>query len=355
MANNWNRTQMMRERLNYEIEEVNGVPHYQDIPVISRDTPIDGGVYLGANEREAIVVDFSNSPKIKELYSATQARARGVIEKLTPQRIFYNREMIPLVEATDEDIVAAISNRDINPSWYNLLFERKVRCRIGNAKLEDVTEENILRAAYQTVSKIKTHESNSPERRSSSHLGGDKLIGLDELLNDDEAVCRHKSLVIGVIIEKLKKENILNGESSIDRNENYNGAHAWCRYTDARGNIFILDAEKGYFGLLENARVDSWNYQRPADKEYVWRIGAGIPIDKLLEAGKDDKNKFKIEQQQRLRTKIEELKKEGITTIDQLANVKAQLGRWDEDNWGPLHYTLNALFPALKIGFEEKN
>ena len=66
----WNKTELSCERLDLEgkLKYIDGVEYYLDRHVIGRDRPIDGGVYLGENAREAIVVDSNKYNEINKLY-----------------------------------------------------------------------------------------------------------------------------------------------------------------------------------------------------------------------------------------------------------------------------------------------
>ena len=83
----WDNTQIGKDRLERKIEIIGNVPHYQGRHIIGRNSPIDGGVYLGSGEREAIVVDFENSPGLQNIY-------RRTIEKCTEGDKFYRARAI---------------------------------------------------------------------------------------------------------------------------------------------------------------------------------------------------------------------------------------------------------------------
>ena len=57
----WNRTQMCFKRLKEKSK-------FGGRPLIHMDTPINGGVYLGGNSCEAIVVEISKDEGLKRLY-----------------------------------------------------------------------------------------------------------------------------------------------------------------------------------------------------------------------------------------------------------------------------------------------
>ena len=70
----WDRTARMLERLTSrgQISESGTTGLYNNRHIIGRDSPIDGGVYLGACQREAVVVDFYNSPMLKSIFESAK-------------------------------------------------------------------------------------------------------------------------------------------------------------------------------------------------------------------------------------------------------------------------------------------
>ena len=202
---NWQRTQMARERLEDKLEYRDGVPYFKGRRVIERDSPIDEGVYVGAHGREAIVVRYGRSPKLKEMYS--------------------------------------------------------------NLKLEG-EEEEILRSVYDVVDKTLRNRSEGAVKFLSRIIGGprkDTKISLNSFLTQGIGVCRHGSLACGALIERLIKQNVLKGKVSVDRNDIYKSAHAWCRYEDENGKATILDTRQGYFGSGDPSDA-KWVYGRPEEK-----------------------------------------------------------------------------------------
>src|SRR5262245_49282799 len=70
----WDRTARMVERLTSrgQISESGATRLYNNRHIIGRDSAIDGGVYLGAYQREAVVVDFFNSPMLKSIFESVK-------------------------------------------------------------------------------------------------------------------------------------------------------------------------------------------------------------------------------------------------------------------------------------------
>ncbi|MFH0896551.1 MAG: hypothetical protein V1850_00680 [Candidatus Bathyarchaeota archaeon] len=64
----------------------------------------------------------------------------------------------------------------------------------------------------------------------------------------------------------FKKDGFVNGKSSIDRNFTSEGLHEWCRYTNSRGDVIIIDPAQRYLGNLKGApEKNRWAYERPED------------------------------------------------------------------------------------------
>src|SRR5262247_2311884 len=70
----WDRTARVVERLTSrgQISGSGATRFYNNRHIIGRDSSIDGGVYLGAYQREAIVVDFFNSPTLKFYFESAR-------------------------------------------------------------------------------------------------------------------------------------------------------------------------------------------------------------------------------------------------------------------------------------------
>ena len=206
MSPKWDRTVIMMRRLSLD----EGL--YSGLPVIHRDSPIDGGVYLGKGQREAIVVDSQKYPRLlKKLYEIAKKRAM---------------------------------------------------------KNETLKKDKILNAVYETVSEALPIQDDNAVRNLIKDYGfqNDIKVSLDLFLNSGIGVCRHSALACGALLELFKKDGIIRGEVSIDRNSTFLGGHAWCRYTSFNRRIFILDVTLQYLGALNDASEKSiWGYKRLED------------------------------------------------------------------------------------------
>lgn len=200
----WDRTKILEVRL----EDLIKGDTYLGRPIIKRDTPIDGGVYLGGSEREAIVVNSQKAPYLNYAYLVAQEKA---------------------------------------------LHKGKIRKTL------------IPGATYLIVQELLSFDSSGVDEIIKD-CKNDQKISLGAFLQEGKGVCRHMALLAAFILEKFQKEGHLNGKVSVDRNSLYPGAHAWCRYTNSAGKVFILDAAQKYFGTLEDSpKHATWHYFRDSD------------------------------------------------------------------------------------------
>lgn len=222
IENQWTGTELLKQRLkdNPLYEEPCGkerIGKFADRPIIARDTPINGDVYLGSGQREAIVVDDQKYPQ--ELDRAYQQ----------------------LKTAMDQ---GRSSGKGIFDFVYEIAKEN-----LGGSKNPADCEKQVDQLA---ASLVKTY-------------GPDTKVPLNDFIKRGAGICRHRALLAGYLIERLVKEGILKGEVSVDRNYlPHQGGHAWVRWTGANSNrAIVIDPSLNYVGPIEEApRI--WNYQRPA-------------------------------------------------------------------------------------------
>ncbi len=212
----WGKTRRMKRRLAdtydkkvFRKKRKNEQSYFQGRPIIARDTPINGGVYLGEGAREAIVVDESKDPSI--------------------QRVF--QELIRCMGSSD-------------PKTF------------------------LLSAAWKLVLELMPYDSANVNRIVKTLLP-DQKIYLSAFIGG--GVCRHQALLIGYLLEKCISKGFLNGKVSIDRNSVSNiGGHAWVRYVSSAGKVFILDPAQRFIGPLEEKRDGLWPYRRPSEGRGVF-------------------------------------------------------------------------------------
>jgi len=208
---NWNKTYSMRQRLQQEgkIKIINGIDYYQGLPIIHRDSEING-VYLGQSKREAIVVD-PYSPKLRELYNIA-----------------------------------------------------KIKATVGNTVRKDL----ILESVFQTVKEaMPIQKENAVDKIVYEYRAeNDGLMPLDVFIERRTGVCRQDALACAAPLAAFKREGLVNGMPSVDRNSTEVGGHAWCRYKNSIGEVYILDVAQDFLGRLEKAPDPKrWHYERPED------------------------------------------------------------------------------------------
>ncbi len=234
-AADWGKTRRVRERLKKANDKTNGFYEetgpfynktgvYQGRPIIGRDRPINKGVYLGESEREAIVVDGKKDQELSAVYDELQIRLRNNYQR---QGENYKQNLLSEV-------------------WR--LVKEKIPYDENNVT-------RILQKLPEPDTKVYL----------SSFFGG--------------GVCRHQALLAGYLLERLSKDGVVKGKVSVDRNYVDNlGGHAWARYKNSGGEVFILDPAQNYIGPLDqmSEKQYRWFYERPEDTNFVLRIAANF-------------------------------------------------------------------------------
>jgi len=181
--------------------------------IIGRDCPINGGVYLGGGEREAIVVDDIKQPELLFVYKELLKRKQ---EKEQKGESFKSAALMDVFNLVKETLP------------YN----------------------------EGAVTKV------------TQGLKPDQKITLSSFLREKGGICRHQALLTGYLLEKLKTEGFVGGKASVDRNFVPNrGGHAWVRYVNSGGEVFIIDPAQDFIGRIEQAGKDKWFYKRPEEMQ----------------------------------------------------------------------------------------
>ena len=182
-------------------------------PMISRDTPINGGIYVGGHLKEALVVDDTKDGEV------------------------------------------------LNTIYNELISRRKKAIREGKQ-----FKDGLLLEVWNLVGEVMPYDSDKAEGIENSSLEPDTEINISNFIGGGG--CRHQALLTAYLLERLAKEGYVGGSVSFDTNYVPNkGAHAWARYENSKGEIFILDPAQGYIGALKdmNKEEDRWFYERPED------------------------------------------------------------------------------------------
>lgn len=219
---NWDKTILLRERLGGSSffeepsrESRNG--KFQGRGIIGRDCPINGGVYLGGGEREAVVVDDKTQPELVATYQELLKR------------------------------------------------------RMAKAQKGETFKGNVLGEAFDLTRELLPYSKDIVSEMVRG-LPPDQEVPLSSFLKRRGGICRHQALLAAYLLEKLKTDGYVQGQVSVDRN--YvpgQGGHAWVRYVNSVGEIFIIDPAQNFIGTIKEAGKDQWFYERPSTK----------PIDKL--------------------------------------------------------------------------
>lgn len=216
----WDKTKLAEKRaknspLYEEPDEEARHGYFKGRQIIGRDTPINKGVYIGGGTREAIVIDDSKDGDLNAAYQELQA----IMDK---------------IESYGEKYKHNILNQVFNLAKFKLPYNNELVNSI-----------------------LKKYD-----------LAHDTKIRLGIYMAEGGGVCRHQALLAGYLLEKLKADGMINGTASIDRNYIKGlGGHAWVRYTNSKGDVYIIDPAQNFIGSLADAETKGkWSYKRPEDK-----------------------------------------------------------------------------------------
>jgi hypothetical protein len=235
---------------------------------ISRDTPIDKGLYWARAGDTATVVDWDKH--YKHGYEAVE---QDLVERLT--------NAAPWPQGLDKKLSSIGS------------LEDRVR--------DPATVEHILSTIRQVVETRMPYNLVGTDRYESDVLDGidgrsntikvslTNYLARETQFKDPGGVCRQQCLLAGVLMEKAIEAGLLDGNVSVDRNAVKGvGGHAWARYTYADSNgkerVMIVDpaqrtsGEMSYDAVSESFSVNGekchisagdgstkWAYYRPSD------------------------------------------------------------------------------------------
>ena len=210
----WDKTSLAIERIRqmHRFDEPSRESKYGEFggrPIIGRDSKINGGVYVGGGEREAVVVDDIKQPELQDAY----------------------RELL---------------KRRKNQALHGIDFK-----------------DGILEEVFDLTREILPYDENKVDNIT-RNLSHDEKVALSVFINEKGGVCRHQALLAGYLLEKLRNDGYVRGIASIDRNfVPGEGGHSWVRYVNSVGKVFVIDPAQDYIGSLEDAGKDRWQYERP--------------------------------------------------------------------------------------------
>lgn len=210
----WNRSDLAKERLLGKglLKMHDGKYFYAGRPLIHRDSPIDGGVYVGGAEREAVVVDFDQSSALKFIY-------QGVLSL----------------------------------------------CIDGEGAFH---KSSALGAVYDAVESVFPSRTEESVRTFTQELDvrADGKVSLDAFLKHRTGWCTHRALTAAALLERLVNDGYLSGTAHVCRAETPEAPHAWCEYTNSHNQVFLIDHLLGGPKALKDvvAEGKEW-YARPED------------------------------------------------------------------------------------------
>lgn len=173
--------------------------------------------------------------------------------------------------------------------------------------VDDTLENSLILKVYQIlVSQINTagdystiHILNEVMRHTRHYIsfaditypvGQDDELPLDYNIKNRKGVCRHQNLLVGYLVEKLISEGFLQGNTSLERNEQsiitkdeklitLLNAHVWCRFIDQHGAVYILDVSHNKQCLILHPQNKyQWDYNR-------YRPDSSLPKNTIPKAG----------------------------------------------------------------------
>lgn len=202
-------------------------------PKIVRDTPINGGAYpVGGADGEILIIDDKKYPKeLNEAYDT-------VIEALSKK---------------PDDIVAT--------SGLKKLLGRK-------PKTELLTE---TERTFETIRKEVAGILKYDLKATRAIATPSQEVPLGDYIKAGVGICRTQGVLSAYVIERLIDEGKLEGHVSVDRNQievdDTTSGHAWARFTDKTGQVYIIDPAQRFAGTLEKANnnPDKWDYRRTED------------------------------------------------------------------------------------------
>lgn len=199
----------LKARMNGQLVTQNGVDYLKGCRIIYPGSLLHGGVYVGINPQEALLVDG---------------------DSVVVDRLFY-------------DVLSR--------SHKNRVVHKK--CVLQS--ISDVVSETYrIRDPGAVKDVLATHGTVDP----------DSIVPLTLFMDKGIGTSRHYALTCGILIERLHKEfygaeRLLRGTPSIERTADE--SHVWCRYIREGGRVqspqdrdFLFDAEGDRFTRYGDAR-----------------------------------------------------------------------------------------------------
>ena len=105
----------------------------------------------------------------------------------------------------------------------------------------------------------------------SDKLSHGEPVALGKYIGKKMGMCRHRALLAGYLLERLKRDEYIHPWGlSIDKNQvPGKGGHAWVRYVNSAGEVFVIDPMFGFAGSLDDLNRPDWPYERDIGKVKV--------------------------------------------------------------------------------------
>lgn len=191
--------------------------YFEDKHIIGRQSQrINGGVYLGGSQREAIVVDDVADPRLKAI-------AGGFLYEHSKRSIW-------------QRVVGAPA-----PSTVETLTQIK-----------------------DFVRRVMPYDGQKTEEFS-RQFSGDRVVSLGEYPTRGFGVCRQEGLMGAYLAEQVASVGRLSGYAGMERDtqEDFGGTQGWGTFTDSRsGELYVIDSAQDFVGTKAEARQQPgrWPY-----------------------------------------------------------------------------------------------
>lgn len=153
-------------------------------------------------------------------------------------------------------------------SKYNLPSVMRASLNLAQSQADsnniaDIPDHIIAKAVYQNISNVMDYDMGFVEDVVEGKFHGKKLHGRKISLQSiymyhQKGVCRHMGLIAAAVLERMSKQNIIQGTGIINENLiDKAGGHLWAEYVNRNGTRIVIDPAQGYFG---SPKGGGWNY-----------------------------------------------------------------------------------------------
>lgn len=216
-------------------------------------------MYMGLRERGLWIYTEVNNP-IHRGYESDTYKGRRIITRDSEIN-----KGISFVENTEAIVVDDEKQPLLQLTYSNCL--NRILSKSG--KKGHGYKQFVLPEVYDTVSRsIPSYSQEKLDRLHEQYgIKPKQKVGLDVYIGNG-GMCRHQALLGGYLLERLGNEGYIGGRASIERNIIGDNGHAWVRYTNSQGEIYIVDTARQYLGSLqESLKVrGGWDYRRPEEQ-----------------------------------------------------------------------------------------